>query len=250
METSVEQKFASPIIYYGADYATSLNKAKNFIQELIGKSENHPDLLEFKLDGKNYTKEQITDFLSDIALAPYQSSHKIYLFHNADKMLAVHANALLKTFEEKPDHAIILLVTDNIKAIIETILSRSRKVFAPSSEEEKKVYITPILEGALNSIFDGKIYNALDRIPELESFDVHEITHIITNFCRDIYVKQLSLDNVYLNNQAIETLSIKNNIDLEKISKLLEKAELAHERYMKPKVILEYIFLSIYNEIN
>ena len=92
--------FRTPLIFYGPDYETALSKAKEFGFNLLNKEVSHPDFLEIIPEGKNYTKEQITDFLSDVALSPYSSPYKVYLFHKADKMLPVHANALLKT--DKP----------------------------------------------------------------------------------------------------------------------------------------------------
>jgi DNA polymerase-3 subunit delta' len=123
--------FSSPLIIYGSDYFAALEQAKTF-----AKNEASPfDIFELEVEGKNYIKEQIVEFLQDIALSPYEGAHKVYLFHHADKMLAVHANALLKTFEEKPEHAIIILVTDNIKGIIETVLSRCKKMHVAKTSE-------------------------------------------------------------------------------------------------------------------
>ena len=102
--------FDTPIIFYGQNYYETVAKARESVLGIVSQF----DFNELQIEGKNYLIEQITNFLADVDLTPYEGKHKVYLFHHADKMLPVHANALLKTLEEKPEHAIILLVTNNI----------------------------------------------------------------------------------------------------------------------------------------
>jgi DNA polymerase-3 subunit delta' len=249
MNDQINKKYATPIIFHGANYIKTCDAARNFIEKIIGKKENDPDLLEFHLEGKNYTKEQITDFLRDVSLAPYESDHKVYLFHNADKMLPVHANALLKTFEEKPDHAVILLLTDNVKAVIETIQSRSKKEYIASESDEKKGDTSEEVIKVLGFIKNLEIYKALDKVAELENNDISEITSIIMNYFREEEMNRLGVFLDGVNNIKKELLKEPNKITLEKVSEIVEKAQQAFERYMKPKVILEYTFLSLYKEL-
>lgn len=61
---------------------------------------------------------------NDIAIKPYSSKRKIYIVNDADKMTAQAQNALLKTLEEPPEYAIILLLVANINNLLSTILSR------------------------------------------------------------------------------------------------------------------------------
>lgn len=214
--------FGTPLVFYGADYEEALIKAKEFGFKLLNKEVSHPDFLEIIPEGKNYTKEQITDFLRDIALSPYSSPYKVYLFHKADKMLPVHANALLKTFEEKPDHAVILLVTDNIKGIIETILSRCKKIYVPNSGQERASNSDSLVKQALKFRSENNIYACLDILPELELVPLEEICDSLLNWYRDNKPS------------ALETAC-----------KLVDKAHIAHDRHMRPKLILEYLFLQI-----
>ena len=61
---------------------------------------------------------------SDIAVKPYASPYKIYIIDEAEKMNQQAQNALLKTIEEPPAYAVILLLTTNADAFLPTILSR------------------------------------------------------------------------------------------------------------------------------
>ena len=214
--------FNTPLIFYGALYEAALAKAKDFARVNLNIEVGHPDFFEIIPEGKNYTKEQIHEFLSDVCLSPYSSAQKVYLFERADKMLPIHANALLKTFEEKPDHAVILLVTDNIKGIIETILSRSKKIYVPNTKEEPILPFEALVEKALKFKLDNDLYACLDILPELEEAPLEEITLSILNWSRD-----------------------HNPRTLEAVCRTIEKAHIAFERHMRPKLILEYLFLSL-----
>lgn len=60
----------------------------------------------------------------DIAIKPYSSKYKVYIVDEAEKMNIQAQNALLKTIEEPPGYAVILLLTTNADAFLPTIRSR------------------------------------------------------------------------------------------------------------------------------
>jgi len=65
-----------------------------------------------------------TQINGDMAIKPYSSKYKIYIVDEAEKMNEQAQNALLKTIEEPPAYGIILLLTNNLEAMLPTILSR------------------------------------------------------------------------------------------------------------------------------
>ncbi len=89
-------------------------------------SNNHPDIIRVVHEKPNTIsvddiRKQVN---GDVALKPYSSAHKIYLITEAEKMTVQAQNALLKTLEEPPLYAVILLMTSNVNALLPTILSR------------------------------------------------------------------------------------------------------------------------------
>ena len=60
----------------------------------------------------------------DVAIKPYSSRRKVYIVNEAEKMTPQAQNALLKTLEEPPEYAVILLLTTNVNSLLPTILSR------------------------------------------------------------------------------------------------------------------------------
>lgn len=61
---------------------------------------------------------------NDIGVKPYSSPRKVYIIDEAEKMNPQAQNALLKTIEEPPAYAVILLLTTNAATFLPTILSR------------------------------------------------------------------------------------------------------------------------------
>lgn len=60
--------------------------------------------------GVDDIREQIND---TIMVRPYSSQYKIYIVDEAQKMTVQAQNALLKTIEEPPAYAVIMLLTTN-----------------------------------------------------------------------------------------------------------------------------------------
>ncbi len=61
---------------------------------------------------------------SDISIKPYSRPRKIYIIDEAEKMNVQAQNAMLKTIEEPPEYAVIILLVTNPGIMLQTILSR------------------------------------------------------------------------------------------------------------------------------
>lgn len=87
---------------------------------------NQPDIIYVRHEKPNtISVDDIrTQLNNDIVIKPYSSKYKIYIVDEAEKMNAQSQNALLKTIEEPPAYAIILLLTTNADNFLPTILSR------------------------------------------------------------------------------------------------------------------------------
>lgn len=67
---------------------------------------------------------QSQQIIADLALRPYESTHKVMLIWLPERMAAPAANKLLKILEEPPQKTVFLLVTVNPEKLLSTILSR------------------------------------------------------------------------------------------------------------------------------
>lgn len=102
-------------------------------------SRNHPDIIYITHEKPNTIsvddiRSQLND---DIVLKPYSSKFKIYIVNEAEKMNIQAQNALLKTLEEPPAYAVILLLTTNADGFLPTILSRCVRLDLKAVSDEK-----------------------------------------------------------------------------------------------------------------
>jgi DNA polymerase-3 subunit delta' len=68
--------------------------------------------------------QQIRDFQKTINLKPYQSQYRVAVFVRFQEANASASNALLKTLEEAPSYAVLILTADHPEQLLPTIVSR------------------------------------------------------------------------------------------------------------------------------
>lgn len=88
-------------------------------------SKTNPDFIELEPEEASIKIDIVRNMLSHISIKPMYSERKVYLIPDADRMTIQAQNALLKTLEEPPDYAVLILTTSNFDALIETIHSRT-----------------------------------------------------------------------------------------------------------------------------
>lgn len=118
------------------------NTCKSCLQAESG---NQPDIIWIKHEKPSVISvdEIRTQILNDIDLKPYSSKYKIYIIPDAQLMNPQAQNALLKTLEEPPEYAIIMLLTNNMDKFLPTILSRCIVLnFKPVEPLDMMEYLT------------------------------------------------------------------------------------------------------------
>ncbi len=136
------QKVSHAYIFYGEEgmgkktlanaFAKTLQCEENGIRScdrckscMQADSGNHPDIIRVTHEKLSIGVDDIRiQVNADILVKPYDSRYKIYIIDDADKLTEQAQNALLKTMEEPPEYAVILLLVSNLTSILPTILSR------------------------------------------------------------------------------------------------------------------------------
>lgn len=100
---------------------------------------NQPDIIYVSHEKPNTigVDDIRTQINNDIDIKPYSSRYKVYIVDEAQKMNQQAQNALLKTIEEPPTYAIILLLTTNADSFLQTILSRCITLNLKAVKEDK-----------------------------------------------------------------------------------------------------------------
>lgn len=157
--------------------------AKEFAKKLlkVDNLESSPDFkyITKREDKKDILVEQIRkDVIDDIYISPVSGKRKVYIIDDAHLLNIASQNSLLKTLEEPPKYAVIILISSNTNAFLPTILSRVNEiVFDGVSAEELKYYIkvnynVELSDNILNFI-DGSIGMAVNIIKDnlIEKFN-------------------------------------------------------------------------------
>ena len=112
-------------------------------------SNNQPDIIHISHEKPNTigVEDIRTQINNDVSIKPYSSTHKIYIMNEGEKMTTQAQNALLKTLEEPPEYATILILTTNVNALLPTILSRCVVLnMKPVSDKLVKKYLIDTYE--------------------------------------------------------------------------------------------------------
>jgi DNA polymerase-3 subunit delta' len=68
--------------------------------------------------------DTVREWQSDISLRPYEGRRRVLILHDAERLNDAAANAMLKTLEEPPPYATIVLVANTAGDLLPTIVSR------------------------------------------------------------------------------------------------------------------------------
>lgn len=124
------------ILVTGGNHEKRQAEVEKIIKQLSGLnySTPHPDL--FLLQGiSSITIEQIRNLKIQLTRKPYQTTVKIAVILEAEKMTIPAQNAFLKTLEETPINSLIILTTPTTEYLLPTILSRCQSITLTKTPE-------------------------------------------------------------------------------------------------------------------
>lgn len=105
---------------------------------------SHSDLL--ALEGDDIKIDQVRAVPAFLSMTPAESDWRVVIIDSADAMNRNAANALLKTLEEPPARAVLILISHNPGSLLPTIRSRCRTVrLMPLHEKNFSTIISNIL---------------------------------------------------------------------------------------------------------
>lgn len=214
----------------------------------------NPDYAEITPDGKTLKIEQIRNLQARIVEKPITSRRKVYVIDDADLMSEESQNCLLKTLEEPPEYAVIILVVSNESGILPTIKSRCVIIkFQPLTSKEIK-QVKPELSDDLIQLLEGSLLNAENIEQKKEQYaQLSNLVNVLEN-------KQLvevfnSADLLYKGKDDIITLLeylnliffSRNEINAIPIIEKTKKKILANNNY---DMTIDYCLMNIWDELH
>lgn len=225
-------------------------------------SRNHPDFIQIDKDGNVIKIEQIRNMQKEILQKPIVSNKKVYIINDSDAMTEEAQNCLLKTLEEPPEFAVIILITNNENALLNTIKSRCMKInFLPIEKQGIKQYIEDNLniekeedliekcEGSLGKAIymheQKELYNKVNIL--LRNIKEQSLIELFNN--ADVLYKEK--ENIieildYINISLYHTKDIKM-LNCIKYVEETKKRLLANGNY---DMCIDYLLIKIWEEIN
>lgn len=99
---------------------------------------NHADVRHITPeDGKQIKVKDIEELIDSTLLSSLESTKKkLYYIYNGEKMNIAAQNKLLKTLEEPPKGVTIFIATASESSMLDTIKSRSRKIYIDSLDDD------------------------------------------------------------------------------------------------------------------
>jgi DNA polymerase-3 subunit delta' len=88
----------------------------------------HPDVLVLEPENQTLKVDQVRQMQRDLAYRPYEGRRRVCILVASDRMAPNMSNVLLKTLEEPPLHTVIILLANNTRLLLPTILSRCQPI--------------------------------------------------------------------------------------------------------------------------
>ena len=197
---------------------------------------NNLDVLEMDAASNNKV-ENVRDLREKIQYPPVNGKYKVYIIDEVHMLTAEAFNALLKTLEEPPEHAVFILATTEVHKLPSTILSRCMrfdfrliptkdiaaligKIYDEIGKKYEKEAITAIAAAGAGSIRDALSIadtcvsygeGALtyeDVLEVLGATDTKKITRLLGHIFRSETGKMLEVtDELYDSGKSVGVLS-------------------------------------------
>src|ERR1700712_4165506 len=97
---------------------------------------SHIDIIEIDA-ASNRRIDEIRELRDKVYVAPTSAKYKVYIIDEVHMLTREAFNALLKTLEEPPEHAVFILATTDAHKLPDTIVSRTQRfTFKPAPKDK------------------------------------------------------------------------------------------------------------------
>ena len=100
------------------------------------------DIVRYYPSSSSFGVDDVRNIINEVNKKPYEGDKKVLILYKCDKLTTQAQNALLKTIEEPPKGVYLILLSDSLEAILDTIKSRCQIYkLTPLNKEEISIYI-------------------------------------------------------------------------------------------------------------
>ncbi len=197
--------------------------------------ENDIDIIEIDAASNNGVDE-IREVRNNVKLVPTIGKYKIYIIDEVH-MLSIGAfNALLKTLEEPPEHAIFILATTEIQKIPLTIISRCQRFdFKKITPKNIEKLINKILSSESKKVSD----DVIKLISEISDGGLRDAINLLDQILTNC--NEPSIEDIYNLNGGISSANIEQLFDEILATNTFGTLKLINEFYDNGKNLLNVV---------
>ncbi len=258
-KTSIAKILAKSVNCENLNAGLACNECVNCTQNI---NKNHIDVIEIDAASNNGVDE-IRELRNKVSLVPTLGKYKVYIIDEVHMLTTGAFNALLKTLEEPPGHAIFILATTEPQKIPSTILSRCQRFDFKKIDDnhifkrlkyicdKENIAITDDSIREVARLSDGGMRDSLSILDQVAAFTQNEITvkdvHLINGTLTQQELSEFA--NEILNKNTYEVLKSieKFDEDGKNFSKLLEELILFFKNILIVEQAPQYLIDNNYN---
>jgi len=157
---------------------------------------------------KSISIETIRTLKNEAKYASFETGSRIFIINGAEYLSREAVNSFLKLLEEPPDNLYIILITDEVYSLLDTIRSRCQLVYFPEFSDTE---IEQILERYGET---GDDMTSLIRISQHNIKKIYRLMHSDNEALRQLvydYIKGAAAANYFSVYKVIETLTQKRD---------------------------------------
>ena len=169
--------------------------AKIFSLRILGKDidQEYVDIINYRPHKASFGVDEVREIIDEVNKKPYEGDKKVIIIHQGDKLTVQAQNTLLKTIEEPPKGVYIILLSESLELLLETIKSRCQVYkLTPLGKEEVIKYIRRLGQNDETLIsaavsYSGGIPGRAEKF--LQDDKLEKLREIIINLLADIEKK-------------------------------------------------------------
>lgn len=128
---------------------------------------NIPDIHILRTEEGSIKIDEVRDFLQTIKFKPFEEKYQFAIIEEGEKLTTESQNALLKILEEQNDNTNIILQVSSSKSILDTIMSRGKKIYIKDQKKVKESYTLKLTSQDLKE--------KIKQVEELSKLEKHQI---------------------------------------------------------------------------
>lgn len=184
--------------------------ARIFALSILSKDINkdYVDIINYKPSKSSFGVDEVRNIIEEVSKKPYEGDKKVIIIHRGEKLTSQAQNALLKTIEEPPKGVYIIILSESLELMLETIKSRCQLYkLPPLNRNQMEEYIQKL--GVLDEnqrltllAYGEGIPGRAERVLKDEKLlnirrDIIDLLKDISNGSKSIVLKYQDKLNIY-----------------------------------------------------